>query len=477
MQCLVVAVRPLRVEELAEVLAFDFNAEGIPRLNPSWRWEDQKEAVMSACSSLVMIAEDGDSRIVQFSHFSVKEYLTSDRLGESSKDVSRYQIVPEAAHTIVAQACLGVLLGLDGGVDREKVKSFPLAEYAAQHWHLHAQFENVSSRIEEGMKWLFDGDEPHFATWLWIYNGDDFHDRPMTTMRPEKPAAVPLYHAARLGFRALVEHLISKHPDHLHARGGSQITPLHALVSPGHTAVLLLLIEHFPDVDIRGYLDQTPLHRAAFSGQVEIGQVLLSRGADINAIDLLKWTPLHGAAITGRLEFTRMLLAQKAGISTRDYLGQTPPWKALNNGNIEVVPSLRDYFQELYSQTAVHQASTAVHSEIGRGLLSRGADVDARDRSGWTPLYWAANRRNLELARVLLEHGARVDVPSDSGRTPLITASSKGQIEIVRLLLEYGADPQARDNDGETPSQVANGETKQEIMDLLSKYIAESVKH
>ena len=78
------AVRPLRVEELAETLAFDFNMEGlgIPKLNPDWRWEDQEEAVMSACSSLVIIIKDGDSRIVQFSHFSVKEYLTSDRLAE-----------------------------------------------------------------------------------------------------------------------------------------------------------------------------------------------------------------------------------------------------------------------------------------------------------------------------------------------------------------------------------------------------------
>jgi len=69
LQCLVAAVRPLRVEELAEILAFDFSEEGIPKLNPDWRWEDQEEAVMSACSSLVIVFEDEDSRVVQFSHF------------------------------------------------------------------------------------------------------------------------------------------------------------------------------------------------------------------------------------------------------------------------------------------------------------------------------------------------------------------------------------------------------------------------
>src|SRR6267154_6879596 len=50
MQCLVAAVRPLRVKELAEVLAFNFDAEGIPKLNSNWRWEDQEGAVMLACS-------------------------------------------------------------------------------------------------------------------------------------------------------------------------------------------------------------------------------------------------------------------------------------------------------------------------------------------------------------------------------------------------------------------------------------------
>ena len=48
LQCLVVAVRPLRIEELAEVLAVDFDTEGIPRLNASWRWEDQEQALLSS---------------------------------------------------------------------------------------------------------------------------------------------------------------------------------------------------------------------------------------------------------------------------------------------------------------------------------------------------------------------------------------------------------------------------------------------
>ncbi len=163
-----VAVRPLRVDELAEVLAFDFNGEGMPKLNLGWRWEDQEEAVMSACSSLVTIVKDGDLRVVQFSHFSVKEFLTADRLAEPMRDVSRYHIRLEAAHTILAQACLGILLGLDDRDGRNSTKDFPLVRYAAQYWPPHARVGNVSSRVKDEMECLFDADKPHFATWLWI---------------------------------------------------------------------------------------------------------------------------------------------------------------------------------------------------------------------------------------------------------------------------------------------------------------------
>src|ERR1700761_2483782 len=154
LQCLTVAARPLHVEELAELLAFDFQAtseRGIPTLREDWRWNDQEQAVLSTCSSLITIVRDGDSRVVQFSHFSVKEYLTSPRLAQSHGDVSRFHIDLNAAHTILAQACLGTLLRLEEHTGNSGSKWFPLAEYAAQHWAEHARFEDVSSRVRDGM--------------------------------------------------------------------------------------------------------------------------------------------------------------------------------------------------------------------------------------------------------------------------------------------------------------------------------------
>ena len=155
LQCLTVALRPLRVEELVEVLAIDFDVSshgGIPQLNPNWRWEDQHQAVLSTCSSLITIVEDGDSQVVQFSHFSVKEFLTSDRLACLSENVSCYHILLEPAHTILAQACVGVLFLMDDRVNEDNVGDIPLVKYAAQHWFDHARFENVSSHIRDAME-------------------------------------------------------------------------------------------------------------------------------------------------------------------------------------------------------------------------------------------------------------------------------------------------------------------------------------
>ena len=159
LQCLTVASRPLRVEELAEILALDFEkAEGrMPTFNEDWRLQDRHQALLITCSSLIAIVDDHGSRVVQFSHFSVKEFLTSERLSTPVRDISSFHILPEPAHATLAQACLAVLLCLDDSIPKKRIRSsFPLAHYAAQHWVDHAQFEGVSLRVEDGMQRLFD---------------------------------------------------------------------------------------------------------------------------------------------------------------------------------------------------------------------------------------------------------------------------------------------------------------------------------
>ena len=175
LQCLTVANRPLSVAELAEILAFDFNEAkgGIPKLNSNWRWDDHEQAVLSTCSSLVTVVPNRGSPIVQFSHFSVKEFLMSDRLASSRREISQYHISPLDAHTLLAQASLAVLLrdpDVDGLAD-----SGALADYAAEHWTAHARVENIASQFRDRMEDLFDPDKPYFKAWVKLHDMDAEH--------------------------------------------------------------------------------------------------------------------------------------------------------------------------------------------------------------------------------------------------------------------------------------------------------------
>jgi ankyrin repeat protein len=396
LQCLVVAVRPLRVEELAEVLAVDFDdAEGIPRLKPDWRWEEQELALLSACSSLIAIVEESDdygysrARVVQFSHFSVKEFLTSPRLATASGGVSNYQIDLEPAHTILAQACLGVLLEIRDDVEGCTPDNHPLARYAGEHWATHAQFGEISSRLHKGMEYLFDANKPHFNVWLTLCDIDtrlnDDATFSLFAPFPKSPAA-PLYYAALCGFHDLVEHLITKHPQDVNADGGYYVRPLVAALAGEHFQTADLLRHNGADQDVRGRSGMSPLHAAARSGNFEVVRKLIEYDPpDINARNETGWTPLFWAS-HGR-----------------------------------------------------HFKDGSVFRLLLDLLLEHGADINAQSRTGRTALHWASYNGALEVVRLLLEHGADVEVKKNDGKTALQEAAEGGYDEVVELLRKHGA--------------------------------------
>jgi ankyrin repeat protein len=419
LQCLTVAVRPLRVAELAEVLAVDFGTAsrgGRSKLNTDWRWEDHEEAVLSTCSSLISVVDEYGDQVVQFSHFSVKEFLTSSRIAGSSADVSRFHILLEPAHTIVAKACLGVLVRLGELVDEDNVKDkFPLARYAAEHWVDHARFENVSSHIREGMEDLFDPDKPYFAAWLQVHDMDAKPSKPssksvlyfFTVLVPRANTASPLYYAALCGFHDRVEQLIIKHPQQVNAIGGYYVSPLAAALSGGHLKIAQLLYERGAEVDVQGPDNRTPLRGASSSGHLEIVQWLLRRSANSTVRDkLMGWTPLHAAARFGHVEVSRLLLQYKADICAQDNQGEIP----------------------------LHIAMQVGHVNVARFLLEHGADVNAQDNSRNTPLHRASDFGHLDVARLLVEHGANIDAENDEGRTAFQVAWNEGHHDIVKFL-------------------------------------------
>ena len=421
LQCLAVASRPLRVEELAELLAFDFRVStegGLPTLKEDWRWDDQEEAILSTCSSLITIIPRDDSRVVQFSHFSVKEYLTSSRLARSlNREVSRFRIDLEPAHTIMAQACLATLLRLDEHTGDGNAKMSPLVKYAAEHWVDHAQIGKVSSRVRDGMDDLFDSSKPHFAAWLKVHDIDEawYGFSPYS----RDGTGSPLYYSAFCGFYDVAECLITKYPEQVNERGGRNLFPLPAALYKKHLHVANLLYRHNAVVDIQGSSKYTPLFAASYHGQVDIMRWLLDNGADANIRADYHITPLFEAVHQMHLEAVQVLLNHNADINaqldSQLFQGETTLYWFLSNR------SSQGKFVVMVEQ-----------------LLEHGADPNICTDHHNTPLHLASSKRLLEVARLLLCYGAKVDVKDKKGKTPLQLAESD---EMTKLLLEHGAVP------------------------------------
>jgi hypothetical protein len=220
-QCVAAASRPLLVNEPPEFLAFDFEAGSTPTFQDDWRPGDPAHTVLSVCSSLLAVVKPrGGSPVVQFAHFSVKEYLTSARLAKAKDSISRFHVsTMTTAHTVVVQACLGVLLHLDETVTKDSLENFPLAEYAAEHWVYHARFEGVSSNVQDGMERLFDPSKSHLSLWVWVRDPEYRWRRFERSERPGKARATPLHYAAFCGLYDIVAFLIVEHSQDVNAQG------------------------------------------------------------------------------------------------------------------------------------------------------------------------------------------------------------------------------------------------------------------
>ena len=442
LRCLAVAIRPLRVEELAEGLTFDLRTGGIPKLNPDWHWEDQEEAVLSACSSLVSVISDNGSLVVQFSHLSVKEFLTSYRLASSAEEVSGFHVPLKLAHTTLAQACLGALLRQEVGTKTYNTHT-PLVQYAAEFWVTHARFENVDLHLKDAMDYLFDVDKPHFSTWVRIGNVDRYFRKVRVDSR------TPLYYAALCGFHDLVERLIIKYPKHINTQGGRCGTPLHAAVSQE---------EH-----------------------IELSKLLVERGADVDALNSVKWTPLHIACHLGHLDTVKWLLASGASPNSQSEKSWTPLHLAVNHGHLKVAQKLLEcnaevHFRDHHGSSPLHYASQLGYSEVVQLLMDHNADAKVRDGDGDTPLHSAAFGGQLEVSRILLKFDVEVNSRNNKGSIPLHLASegqSEGNPDVVRLLLDHGASSWARNASGKTASEVAQGPRRQEIVQLITQHTAE----
>ncbi len=121
------------------------------------------------------------------------------------------------------------------------------------------------------------------------------------------------------------------------------------------------------------------------------------------------------------------------------------------------------------SDISIHEAAALGNIEAVKQFLDSGTDVNAKDKTGGTPLDEAAGWGRKDIVELLIAKGADVNAKFDEdGSTPLHLAAWKGHFDAAELLIAADADVNAKMDDGDTPLDLAKGHP--EIADILRKH-------
>lgn len=117
-------------------------------------------------------------------------------------------------------------------------------------------------------------------------------------------------------------------------------------------------------------------------------------------------------------------------------------------------------------ESALMMACIQGELELVDALIKKGADVN---KTGWTPLHYAASTGQVNVIKLLIEEHAYIDAESPNGSTPLMLASMYGSPESVRLLLDEGADPGLKNQQGLTALEFAQRASRPDAIEMMTK--------
>jgi ankyrin repeat protein len=326
-----------------------------------------------------------------------------------------------------------------------------------------------------------------------------------TLLRAGANADVPkaLCLAAGDGDGKLVELLISYGADATPSRPCIGDTPLLEAISHSKWDVVSILLDHGADPNATEGSESAPLVFAASEGNADAVSRLLAHGARINEKDGSGDTALIAASQEGHKDVVRLLLDNGADVAVKDHNGATalavardmdtadlllangadvndliPEWfgkdgnidkkqreifRAVVVGNVKSVTAAWNKdanFRFRNGNTILDAAIVLGRAEMVNWLLAEGADVDARNSAGLSPLQVAATvsgdgDQEIAIMRFVLGHGAGINSADKSGTTALHVAAAVHNKDAVVFLLAQGANPLLRTKAGFTSLQVA----------------------
>ena len=300
-----------------------------------------------------------------------------------------------------------------------------------------------------------------------------------------------------IGIKKLIQHGAE-----INARDPGGATPLIWAADGGNAKIIRLLAGYGAEVNARDNQGAGALMWAAYRGNAAAIRSLIEAGADINARDAEGHTPLMAACFNAHAEAVRALLEAGCDAKTLDYGGAGALVYAVNSGGGEIERIIVDHIEsggmprkkyfgiadvifdtmldsgvadtfELVraavsvdkkavsrmiessgdgdaSGARLIKACAAGNYEAARGLIEAGVDVNARDRSGYTALIWAIDKRRDAAADLLAASGADADLADSYGYTPLMWAVERNDMARVKKLLDGKVKIDMADNKGLT---------------------------
>ncbi len=493
------ASRPLTVQELIDGIAMETNDPS--GLNHRHKMQGADD-IHTICRGFVEISleagymtETYNERelipTVRIAHFSVQEYLESERIRDQK--AARFALTSATAHAEITQICLGYLLEPRLSLltlDQNVLKEYPLAHFAAKFWYYHyINARNPGSKLDDFILKLFQQKES-FASWVELHDMDrPWRSYPYASYASDDTAA-PVYYASLLGLDQPLAQLICNWKSEsisspalsptsitevsklVNAQGGFYGNALQAASREGHEKTVELLLDKGADVNAQDGDYGNALQAASHKGNEKVVQLLLDKGADINIQGGYYGNVLEAASIGGNKEVIQLLLDNGADINAQSGLYGSSLQAASMGGDEKVVQQLLDNGATVSSQSgfygnALQTASNKGHEKVVQLLLDKGADIHAQGGHYGNALQAASFSGYEKMVQVLLDRGAEVNARGGSFGTALQAASYGGHEKVVQVLLDRGAEVNAQGGKCGNALQAASWEGNKEVVQLL----------
>jgi len=236
------------------------------------------------------------------------------------------------------------------------------------------------------------------------------------------------------------------------------------------TIAAVLLVGCGPNISI---------HEAAYEGNIKAVKQHLAAGADVNGkqgevldafdrVDRSGTTPLHKALLGGHKEIAELLISKGANVNAKDNDGLTPLHWAETKELAELLITKGADVNAKWNGglTYLHQAAVKSRNGVAEFLISKGLDVNEKDEDGNTPLDWANGNGNFRTADLLRKHGGKTSAWFKADESMQIAAEA-GNIKAVKQHLAAGTDVNTKDEHGITSLHKALLGGHEEIVELL----------